>query len=329
MIQSLGSLLQRDSLQGIRSSGGYIEPSIRLAVTIRMLAGVSYLDVMLAFRIAKSTVYSVMQETTEAICERWALPGIPFERKGALRRLSIGFTQSRCPPSPLHGCVGALDGVLVKISKPPNSCRPAQFYCRKGFYAIPVQVVCDYRYKILHASMKCAGSTHDRIAFAVSELYARLSSGDLPNVFWIAGDEAYEYNNNVLAPWPSSNLDDAKDAFNFYQSSLRMHIEQCFGQVVARFGILWRPLKVDTFSFSKIVLSIFLIHNFLKDENENAVPSSPQEDRRTRDAFKAWWRISGTETGDTQGRRRDLEKSSMRDELTNLLRSRGDKRPEI
>jgi hypothetical protein len=56
MIQALGSLLQRDYLQDIRSSGGYIEPSIRLAVTIRMLAGASYLDVTLAFHIAKSTV---------------------------------------------------------------------------------------------------------------------------------------------------------------------------------------------------------------------------------------------------------------------------------
>jgi hypothetical protein len=99
--------------------------------------------------------------------------------------------------------------------------------------------------------------------------------------------------------------------------------------VVARFGILWRPLKVPTFSFSKIILSIFLIHKCLKDENENAVPSSLQDYTKTRDAFKAWWRMSGTETGDIQGRRRDLEKSSMRDELINLLRSRGDKRPEI
>jgi hypothetical protein len=184
-----------------------------------------------------------MQETTEAICERWALPGIPFERKGALWRLWIGLTQSWCPPSPLHGWVRALDGVLVKISKPPKSCRPAQFYCRKGFYAIPVQVVCDYRYKKLYESMKCACYTHDRIAFAVSELYARLSPGDLPNGFWIARDEAYKCNSNVLTPWPSSNMDDAKDTFNFYQSSLRMHIEQCFGLVVARFEILWRPLK--------------------------------------------------------------------------------------
>jgi hypothetical protein len=78
MIQTLGTLLQRSSLKGIRSSGGYIESSIRLSVTMRMLASASYLDVMLAFLIAESTVYSVMQETTEAICERWALSGIPF-----------------------------------------------------------------------------------------------------------------------------------------------------------------------------------------------------------------------------------------------------------
>lgn len=330
MILSLGPLLQRDALQGIRSSGGFVEPYIRLAVTIRMLAGASYLDVMLAFRIAKSTVYCLMHETIEAMCERWKLPGLPFGDERALRLLSIGFTRSRCPPSPLHGCVGALDGVLVKISKPPNSCNPAKFYCRKGFYAIPVQVVCDYQYRILYASMKCAGSTHDRTAFAVSDLYTRLSSGALPRGYWLAGDEAYACTDSVLTPWPSSKLSRANDTFNIYQASLRMHIEQCFGQLVARFGIMWRPLKLSTYAVSRMLLAIFLIHNFLKDENENTVPSSPQEDSQTRDAFNYWWRNSGADSGqDVQGRRRDLETSSVRVELTDLLRSRGDIRPEF
>jgi hypothetical protein len=172
--------------------------------------------------------------------------------------------------------------------------------------------------------MRCAGSTHDRISLAVSDLHARLSSGDPPNGYWIAGDEAYECTNGVLTPWPSLKLDTAKDAFNFYQYSLRMHIEQCFGQFVARFCIMWRPLKVSPHSIFRILLSIFLIHNFLKDENENALPASPQEDLQTQHAFSAWWRNSGTDTADVQGRRRDLENLSMRDELTNLLQSRGD-----
>jgi hypothetical protein len=108
-----------------------------------------------------------------------------------------------------------------------------------------------------------------------------------------------------------------------------MHIEQCFGQLVARFGVMWRPLKVSPHSISRILLSIFLIHNFLKDENGNALPTSPQEDLQTQHAFSAWWKNSGTDAADVQGRRRDLENSSMRDELTNLLKSRGETRPQI
>jgi hypothetical protein len=84
MILSLGPLLQRDALEGIRSSGGFVEPYIRVSVTIRMLDGASYLDFLLAFCIAKSTVYCLMHETIEEINERWKLLGLPFGDDRAL-----------------------------------------------------------------------------------------------------------------------------------------------------------------------------------------------------------------------------------------------------
>jgi hypothetical protein len=98
-----------------------------------------------------------------------------------------------------------------------------------------------------------------------------------------------------------------------------MQIEQYFGQLVARFGIMWRTLKESLHSISRIVLSIFLIHNFLKDGNENALTTSRQKYLQTKYAFNAWCGNFVTERAEVQGRRRDLENSSLRDELTNLF----------
>jgi hypothetical protein len=55
--------LTRDEMMAARSSAGRVEPAIRLALTIRILSGASYLDMMILFRIAKSTVYEAFHIT--------------------------------------------------------------------------------------------------------------------------------------------------------------------------------------------------------------------------------------------------------------------------
>ena len=135
------------------------------------------------------------------------------------------------PPSPRHGCVGAIDGIAVKTNKLKDSENPAHFYCRKGFYALPVQAVPDHKYRFTYMPARCVGGTHDSISFSVSFLYKRLQRGDLPSGYWYAGDEAYICDKNFLTPFPASKWDPGspEEAFNFFLSSLRMHIEQSFG----------------------------------------------------------------------------------------------------
>jgi hypothetical protein len=90
----------------------------------------------------------------------------------------------------------------------------------------------DRRYKVLYVSTKCAGATHDNLVFSVSTLHHRLMSGELQDGFWIAADDAYTCSDSIVTPWPALGLiDPAKNAFNFVQSSRRMHVEQVFGRV--------------------------------------------------------------------------------------------------
>lgn len=58
------------------------------------------------------------------------------------------------------------------------------------------------------------------------------------------------------------------DAFNFYLSSSRIHIECAFGELVRRWGILWKTLQFDLDKCQRIVQVTMLLHNYVKDDQE-------------------------------------------------------------
>jgi DDE superfamily endonuclease len=110
-----------------------------------------------------------------------------------------------------------------------------------------------------------------------------------------------------------------RDAFNFFHSSSRMHVEQSFGIVVARFGLLWRPLRFHIRKVPIIVIACMALHNYYIDCNEEDVATimTNAEKERVKTAFATWWR-AGTDgiSNSVQGRRRDSETSEVRDILT-------------
>jgi len=224
---------------------GAIEPEVRVAIVLRIMAGAADLDLMVLWQVARSTIYQIFHETSEAIANALPMESFP-DCEIRCANLSMGFSSSRGNSNPLQGCIGALDGIAVRISKPrPSDCiNPASYYHRKGYYAIPVQAICDSKYRFTFFSAKCAGPTHDSVAFEVSSFAENLRNGLLPNGYWIAADDAYVSDETIITPLPISQSATGThgDAFNFYQSSLRMHIEQAFGIMMARWGILWRPL---------------------------------------------------------------------------------------
>jgi hypothetical protein len=67
LVRTLGIELERDAVQGARSSGGRIEPDVRLAVTLRLLSGGSAWDLMQVFRLGRSTVCDVFHATLDSV----------------------------------------------------------------------------------------------------------------------------------------------------------------------------------------------------------------------------------------------------------------------
>ena len=116
----------------------------------------------------------------------------------------------------MFGCVGALDGICVNIKKPAVGELPASFYSRKGFYALPVQALCDSDHMFRYYSAMCTGATHDALAYAVSGLKKDIDSGTLGDSFFIVADKAYTCTEELLTPFPHDNADFDQMNFNYF-----------------------------------------------------------------------------------------------------------------
>ena len=140
-------------------SAGKVDTDIKLACALRQLSGGSYLDVHSECGVSISTYYKAVWEVFEAIGDAYdisfPLPR-PSDSQGEktakvqeLGRLARGF-QRKSTNGVIGGCVGAIDGLLVKISKPPLPVQnPARFMSRKHFFALNVQAICDSNTKFL------------------------------------------------------------------------------------------------------------------------------------------------------------------------------------
>ncbi len=106
-------ILHCDAQKAVNSSGTPIHLKTRLAVTLRWLAGGSYVDLCFAFGIGVSSFYSdrgVIWPTIEALDEVFQM-GLPINDPVCLEQLSRGFYDHS--GGILDGCVIAMDGLAV------------------------------------------------------------------------------------------------------------------------------------------------------------------------------------------------------------------------
>lgn len=114
-------LVHRDEVKARNSSGSHIPPKIRLAVTLRWLAGASHLDLCFAWGIAHSTFFSdrgILWPTIEAIDDSFNI-GFPVNDPDRLEQLAAGFSEHS--GGILEGCVLAIDGLGVRTRCPYKS----------------------------------------------------------------------------------------------------------------------------------------------------------------------------------------------------------------
>jgi hypothetical protein len=113
-----------------------------------------------------------------------------------------------------------------------------------------------------------------------------LAKGKLPQPYYFVGDEAFLLTNQFLIPYGGTGLGPWKDSFNYHLSSMRQCIERAFGILTQRWGIFWRPLRVQHKKWATVVNVAAKLHNFLIDRGVKEVDSRPSEDCKRGDMWE-------------------------------------------
>ena len=110
-----------------------------------------------------------------------------------------------------------------------------------------------------------------------------------------------------------------------------MHVEHAFGILVARFGILWKPMGFPLPVVPRILSACMRIHNYHVYQHVLPISSTmePPNQSETEAAFTAWWinAVVERDGSSEQGRRTDLGVCSKRCELSNSIHDSGLQRP--
>ena len=166
-----------------------------------------------------------------------------------------------------------IDGIAIRIRSPQIKADgaedPGNYYCRKGFYALNAQAICDSKKRILWISTGHKGSTHDSLAFADTKLYNLLDEKKkylYKHRLFVIGDSAYGLSSNMIVPYDNAQSNSMNDAFNYYHSRTRIHIECAFGEIIMRWGIFWRKLAFSLHNNGKIINACCHLHNFFIEE---------------------------------------------------------------
>jgi len=149
-----------------KSTGGFISGEIKLLLTLRLLAGGSYLDLSLLLEVGFHYSFDIFHDVVENWINDDNIVNINGEEYlNDEERLAAVADEFRSRSNGLiTGAICAVDGWLVKISKPSVSdgiTNSGSFFSRKGFYALNIQVVCDRKKRALYRSMRCRGAEHD------------------------------------------------------------------------------------------------------------------------------------------------------------------------
>ena len=247
---------------------GPISKEARLSMALRIFAGGDKLDICEGHGVHVDEVRKSQWAVVDAIHASPVLDIAFPKSKEAQLRVALGFQKKSSVG--IDNCGGAIDGILILIHCPtkPDIKRmgigPLKFYCgRKKKFGLNMQAVCDARGTFLDIDIRLPGAASDYYAFCKSPLKQKLEHGLLLPGLALFGDNAYCNSSYMVVPFRNVSRG-SKDAFNFFQSQLRINIECAFGILVHRWGLLRKPIPVNI-SVSKsasLVLALCKLHNF-------------------------------------------------------------------
>jgi hypothetical protein len=260
--------LENYRLSQIRGEAGSISGPIilelKVALTLRLLAGASYLD-MIWYGVALATVPVIFRITIYLM--DLALTNEEFfnfpdteEKFAATAKEWSDIMVKRRGRDLMCGTLFAGDGLVVHTEEPTEKERQGMdvgaFRNRKGCFGLICQAFCDAECRFRYWDVQWPGATPDITCYKQTALYNLFTSLKIPNKYHMVLDEAYGSigGDQHLVPYSKSQLqalttDDnlylRMKAFNHILSSQRITIERAFGMFVRKWGIFWKPLSAS------------------------------------------------------------------------------------
>lgn len=201
----------------------------------------------------------------------------------------------------------AVDGMMARFCEAPRRLPPhkhaQQFWCRKQFYAVNVQVVGNDEF-IFDLDVRWPGSTHDARVWNRSQVKPYLEE---QRRFFIAGDSGYPISEILIKPYSTQEAgqDRKKRLFNQRLSGLRTVMSEClFGVWKRRFPIL-KSLRTDFTLSQKVIVATAVLFNMgrlwgddapdddLEDEDEDDRPEGERDHVVVQDGDPGTMRLRG------------------------------------
>ena len=247
--------------------GGPIIPEICLYVTLRWLAGGSYLDIKDQTGITTASFYRCLWKTIKAIacCSELAIK-FP-QTKAECEAAAAGF-RSVSYNGVVANCIGVVDGYLFCINTPSKkeaenvrSYFSGHYQC----YGLNIQAVTDHLCRFIYFAICAPGVTGDNQAIHQIDLFEMIEN--LPRGFCVIGDAAYQAMEHLVSIFGGfDRLIARNDNFNYYASQCRIHVEMAFGMMQMKWGILQHPAQSRLKNLKWQMMAIARLHNYVINE---------------------------------------------------------------
>jgi hypothetical protein len=134
--------------EATKTAGSVVPGEVKVVLTLCILAGSSYLDLILVYFVGKVTIYDSFHDTIDWIND--AFGDFPLcallegKNVNTLKKIADSFSQFS--NGNFYGCIGALDSIAIQIKCPVLSgdiLDPGNYFCQKHFYALNMQAIVD------------------------------------------------------------------------------------------------------------------------------------------------------------------------------------------
>lgn len=289
-VMYLYSLIGADLEPKVTRDGFTLSAIAKILITLRYYATACFQLVAADFYgVAESTVcriVPIVSDKIAALRERFIRMPISDEE---LERKKRDFFLVAGIPS----VVGAIDGTLVKIQEVGGQMNKTIFYCRKQYYAVNVQIICDAEAYVQDIVARWPGSIHDETVFLNSSVFERFLNGEFrrnQRESILLGDGGYASEIFLAVPLRQTNRQRTR-AENMYQNAhvtTRNVVERFNGQWKKRFPCLWVGMRFRNLeTILDVIVGTAVLHNICKMHGDNDPPPlTPHEEQQYNEALR-------------------------------------------